>query len=209
MRLPRFSAAAALALVGSLSPLSAQTILEEWAGIKAPPPPEIKPVTLDVAKTALIVMDFNQRNCIPKERVRCAAVLPGVQKLLTQARGKGMLVVHTYTPNMQQSDIVKDLTPVAGERVLQVRGDKFYGNDLETYLKGKGIETVLLVGTSANGAVMFTAAGATQRGFKAIVPIDAMPADTAYQEQFSIWNIANGPSVREGATLTKLDWLKF
>ena len=56
---------------------------------------------------------------------------------------------------------------------------------------------------------MFTAAGATQRGFKAIVPIDAMPADTAYQEQFSIWNIANGPSVREGATLTKLEWVKF
>src|SRR5262249_10751326 len=183
----RFCAAMAV-LMGRSSPASPQTILDEWASIKAPPPPAIKPVTLDVAKTALIVMDFNQRNCVPTERARCAAALPGVQKLLAQARTKGMLIVHTYTPNMQQTDIVKDLTPAAGERVLQVRGDKFYGNDLETYLKGKGIETVLLAGTSANGAVMFTAAGATQRGFKAIVPIDVMPADTAYQEQFSIWN---------------------
>jgi len=154
-------------------------------------------------------MDFNQRNCIPQQRARCAAVLPAVQKLLAQARGKGMLVVHTYTPNMEKSDIVKDVAPAKGERVLQVRGDKFYGNDLEKTLKDRGIDTVLLVGTSANGAVMFTAHGATQRGFKAVVPIDAMPADTAYQEQFSIWNIANGPSVREGATLTKLDLLKF
>jgi nicotinamidase-related amidase len=110
---------------------------------------------------------------------------------------------------MERSDIAKEVGPAEGERVLQVRGDKFYGNDLEKTLKDKGIDTVLLVGTSANGAVLFTAVGATQRGFKAVVPIDAMPADTAYQEQFSIWNIANGPSVREGAILTKLDLLKF
>jgi nicotinamidase-related amidase len=199
----------AFATMLNASSVLAQDILQEWATIKPPPPPEIKPVTLDPKKTALIVMDFNRKNCVPAKRARCAAVLPKVQKLLAAARAKGMAIVHTYTPNMEQSDISKDVTPVAGERVLQVRGDKFQGNDLEKYLKDKGITTILLAGTSGNGAVLFTAIGGSQRRFKVVVPIDAMPADTAYQEQFAIWEIANGPGVREDSTLTKLDMLSF
>jgi nicotinamidase-related amidase len=203
------AAAAAIACTPLATPAFAQDILQEWATIKAPPPPALKPVTLDPAKTALISMDFNQHNCVAGKRARCAAVLPRVQKLLAEARAKGMMVVHTYTPNMQKGDIVKAVGPAGDELVLQVRGDKFFGNDLEKTLKAKGITTVLLVGTSANGAVMFTAIGASQRRFKAIVPIDTMPADTAYQEQLAIWEIANGPGVREDSTLTRTDMLKF
>jgi nicotinamidase-related amidase len=199
------------ATVHIATPTAAQApdILLEWAMIKAPPPPELKAVTLDPAKTVLISMDFNQKNCIPAQRARCVAVIPKVKKLIAEARAKGIMVVHTYTPNMEKSDIVKDVGPAPGELVLQVRGDKFLGNELEKTLRAKGITTVLLVGTSANGAVMFTAIGASQRGFKAVVPIDTMPADTAYQEQLAIFEIANGPGVREDSTLTKTDMLKF
>jgi nicotinamidase-related amidase len=201
--------AGVLAVTAFSSMAHAQNILEEWTAIKAPPPPELKAVTIDTKTTALIVMDFNQLNCVPDKRARCAAVLPKVQKLLADARARGMVIVHTYTPNMTQADMVKAVGPIQGERVLQVRGDKFLNNDLEKYLKDKGITTVLNVGTSANGAVLFTTIGASQRGFKAIVPIDTMPADTAYQEQFSIWEIANGPGVREDSTLTRTDMLTF
>jgi nicotinamidase-related amidase len=205
--------AAAVAVVIAAAALSgaaqAQNILEEWATIKAPPPPELKAVTIDPKKTALIVMDFNQLNCVPDKRARCFVVLPKVQKLLAEARARGMVVVHSYTPNMTEADIVKSVGPIQGERVLQVRGDKFFGNDLEKYLKDKGVTTVVNVGTSANGAVLFTTIGASQRGFKAVVPIDTMPADTAYQEQLAIWEIANGPGVREDSTLTRTDMLKF
>ncbi len=200
-----------IGLAAAAGPAAAQApdILQEWATIKPPAPPAIKPVALDPSKTALISMDFNRLNCTPDKRVRCHAVLPKVQKLLADARAKGMVVVHTYTPNMQKSDIVADVAPAEGELVLQVRGDKFHGNDLEKVLKDKGITTVLLAGTSANGAVLFTAIGASQRKFKVVVPIDTMPADTAYQEQFAIWEIANGPDVRENSTLTRTDLLKF
>jgi nicotinamidase-related amidase len=187
----------------------APNILEEWATIKPPPPPTLKPVTLDPRTTALISMDFNRKNCTPDKRSRCFAVLPKLKALLTEARAKGMVVVHTYTPNMDKSDIVQEVGPAGDELVLQVRGDKFHGNDLERILKDKGIKTVLLAGTSANGAVLFTAIGGSQRGFKVIVPIDTMPADTAYQEQFAIWEIANGPDVREDSVLTRTDMLTF
>jgi nicotinamidase-related amidase len=202
---------AAAVLVSGLnsSAARAQDILQEWATIKPPPPPEIKAVALDAKKTALMVMDFNQKSCTPEQRARCAAALPKVQKLLAAVRPKGMIVVHTYTPNMQPSDLSKEVAPVAGERVLRTRGDKFQGSDLEKSLKDQGITTLLLVGTSGNGAVLFTAIRGSQLGFKIVVPIDAMPADSAYQEQFAIWEIANAPTVREVSTLTKLDMLTF
>ena len=110
---------------------------------------------------------------------------------------------------MVESDIVADVKPLQNERVVQVRGDKFDKNDLNETLKNKGINTIITVGTSANGAVLFTAIGASQRGFKVVVPVDAMPADTAYQEQFSIWEIANGPTIREVSTLTTLERIHF
>jgi nicotinamidase-related amidase len=200
--------AAALACV-SPGAVQAQDILQEWASIKAPPPPAIKPVALDPKKTALISMDFNGKSCTPDKRARCAAVLPRAQKLIAEARAKGMFVVHTYTSNMEKSDIAKVVGPIAGEPVMRGRGDKFSGNDLEKMLKDKGIDTVVLIGTSANSAVLYTALGAAQRGFKAIVPIDTMPAETAYQEQFSIWQLANGSQVSENTTLTRTDMLKF
>jgi nicotinamidase-related amidase len=201
-------ALAAAAWVASPAAM-AQNILEEWNSIKPPPPPEIKQVTVDVKKTALFSLDFNSRNCIPQQRARCATAIPRVQKLMAEARAKGVYVAHAYTSSMKESDIVKDVAPIAGEFVTQSRTDKFAGSDLDKILKDKGIDTLILVGTSANGAVMNTATFAMLRGFKVIVPIDTMPADTAYQEQFAIWQIANGPGMRESATLTRTDMIKF
>ncbi len=205
------AAVAAWAVIATPSLLHAQTILEEWDSVKAPPPPtdKIKPVTLDPKKTALISMDFNRRNCTAERRVRCFAVLPRVQNLLAAARAKGVLVVHTLTSNMQPDDIVASVGPAGGEQVVRGRGDKFSGNDLEKMLKDKGIDTVLLLGTSANSAVLYTAFGAVQRGFKPVIPIDTMPAETAHQEQFAIWQIANGSQLDDHATLTRSDLVKF
>jgi nicotinamidase-related amidase len=188
----------------------AQAVTDEWASVKAPDKvPELKAVTLDPKKTALLVMDFNKNNCIPAQRPRCATALPKVQKILAAARAKGMVVVHTITTRMKPDDIAKDVLPKSGERVLIGPVDKFTDNDLAKTLKDKGIDTVITAGTSANGAVLFTAAGAVLRGFKVVAPVDAMPADGAYQEQFVVWELANAPTVSAGVTLTKLDMIKF
>ena len=44
-------------------PASAQTIVDEWATVQAPKPPELKPVTLDPKTTALLVLDFVKQTC--------------------------------------------------------------------------------------------------------------------------------------------------
>jgi nicotinamidase-related amidase len=190
-------------------PLHAQSVLDEWASVKAPPPPPLKSVTLDSKKTLLMVLDFRMGSCTPQTRPRCAAALPHVQKLLTDARSHGAMVVHTTTTRTTVEDIPAMLKPMEGERVLRTSMDKLSGTDLPDILKAKGIDTILITGTSANGAVLNTTNGAVIRGFKAIVPVDTMPADGAYQEQFVIWQLANGPTLREEATVTRSDMVMF
>jgi hypothetical protein len=36
-----------------------------------------------------------------------------------------------------------------------------------------------------------------------------MPSNTAFQEQFTIWQIANGSQLNRNAVLTRLDLIKF
>jgi nicotinamidase-related amidase len=191
------------------APARAQSVIDEWATVKAPPPPELKSVTIDPKKTALMVLDFRKEGCTPDRRPRCVAALPKVQKILSQARAKNMFIAHTTTTSTTVADIPAELTPLPGEPVLKTSMDKLTGSDLPEQFKAKGIDTIIIVGTSANGAVLNTAAGAVLRGFKIIVPVDGMPADGPYQEQFSIWQIANGPTLREMSTLTRSDMMKF
>jgi nicotinamidase-related amidase len=202
-------ASAALAVFATGAFAAGPDIMQEWATVKAPPPPEIKSVTVDPKTTALLSLDFSGKGCTPKGRPRCAAIIPNVEKLLQQARAKGMLVIHTATSSMKDDEFVKELAPAGGEKILRGKGDKFVGSDMEKILKEKGITTVLVMGTAGHQAVLYTALGAVLRDFKAIVPIDTMPSDEPYMEQFTIWEIANGSQLKDSATLTRSDMVKF
>lgn len=197
--------AAAVSLFSSAA--SAQTVIDEWATAKVPPPPLLKDVTVDPKTTALLIIDFNQKSCTQADRPRCAAVLPKIEKFLSVARANGMTVVHIYNIVMTAADLA--IAPAPGERVMQASLNKFHGNDLEKSLKDKGITNIVIAGTSANGAVLFTVGGAAMLGFKIIVPVDGMPADGVYQEQFVVWELANAPTVSGATTLTKWDMIKF
>jgi nicotinamidase-related amidase len=204
--------AAAIVVVAcgaSFTSARAGDVLQEWNSVKAPPPPKLEEVTIDPKKTALVSMDFNAKNCTKEDRERCFAVIPAAAKLLTAARKHGMVVAHSLTSHMKPTDVVTELVPLPGEPVVVGKGDKFAGSDLEKALKDKGVDTVILMGTEANSAVLYTALGAVIRGFKAVVPVDTMPAKTAYQEQFTAWAIANGSQLKDGATLTRSDMIKF
>jgi nicotinamidase-related amidase len=187
------------------------TIIEEWREISAPPAPPVGPVTIAPAKTALFLMDFLASVCTEANRPRAAAAVARLAPFLQQARARGLTIVHTSTRHGRQdgSDLAEAIRPVPGERVYRAPFDKFHGNDLESYLRGRGVETVIATGTSANGCLLFTTAGAVLRGFRVVVPVDAMPAATPYQEQFVAWEIGNGPGLRDKAVLTRLDAIGF
>ena len=186
-----------------------QTIIDEWASVQVPSPPALKTVTIDRKTTALLMLDFNQQTCNPQRRPRCTASIPKVKLLLTAARTAGVPVVFSVGGGGKASDIAQDLAPTADEPVVSSGVDKFVNTELERILKSKGVSTVIVVGTAAHGAVLYTAGGAAIRGMKVIVPVDGVSADSPYIEQYVVWHLANVPVLSPSMTLTTLAGLQL
>ena len=150
---------AAAIVIALALPAKAGDIVDEWASVKAPPPPALNPVTVD--------------------------------------------------PNTTAADVIKDVAPQADDPHVLSGPDKFLHTELEKILKDKGVKTVIAVGTSSNGAVLYTASGAIFRGMKAIVPVDGMSAVDPYADYSAVFTIADAPRLSTEATLTKIDMIKF
>ena len=191
------------------SPAFSQTIIDEWNTVKVPPAPELKSVKIDPKGTALLMLDFNKQTCNAERRPRCMASIPKVQKLLTEARAKGIPVIYSLSAGASVADIAKELAPLTGEPVVSSGPDKFFGTDLEKILKEKGAKTVIAVGTASHGAVLYTASGAALRGMQVIVPVDGMSAGNTYAEQYVAWHLLNAPRISTLVTLTKIDLIGY
>ena len=210
----RKSISIAIAITAALcavNPAHTQTVIDDWSQVKLPPPPQLKPVTLVPKETALLVMDFTVQTCTPERRKRCADSVPKVKKFVEAAREHGALIIYSVAvPNSVATDVLKDLTPAAGEQVLPPLGpDKFINSDLEKTLKDKGIKTVVAMGTQAQTSVLHTGGEAALRGFKVIVPVDAMSADDLFPELYTAWHLANAARISNQVTLTRLDMIGF
>jgi len=189
---------------------SAQTVIDEWSSVKAPPAPELKDVTIDPKTTALLMLDLVKQSCNEKARPRCPATLPAAKQLLTEARANNVLVVYGIVAGSAIGDTLGDVAPNGKEPVVQSGPDKFFNTDLEKILKDGGIKTVVVAGTAANGAVLHTASGAVLRGFKAVVPVDTMSADNAYIEQYAAYHfIAARGGIAAGTALTRVSMIKY
>jgi nicotinamidase-related amidase len=159
----------------------------------------------------LLVMDFTTQTCTAERRPRCAASVAKVRKLVEEARSKGATIIYSVAvPNSTAADILRELTPAAGEQVLPPLGpDKFVNSELEATLKQKGIRTVIAMGTQAQTSVLHTASSAALRGFRVIVPVDAMSADNVFPELYTAWHLANAARISNQVTLTKLDSIGY
>ncbi|TMA12775.1 MAG: cysteine hydrolase [Deltaproteobacteria bacterium] len=192
-------------------PSVAADIITEWATVKAPPVPELRPVTLDGKATALLILDMMKSNC--SARPRCVATVPNVKKLHDAARAAGAMMFYTLVGDKPVPAEVIDpgFAPREGEWVAQRGPDKYLGSGLDERLKARGIKTVIVCGTSAQGVVIGTGSGSAQRGYKVIVPVDCMSSEDPYMEQYAAWHMFKGGPViiTSQTTLTRSDMIKF
>ena len=211
-RLTGCAALAALALLLAAPQARAADIMAEWATVKLPPAPALKPVTLDGKTTALLILDVMKDSCA--RRPRCAEMAPNLKKLHDAARAAGAMVFYTLVGGgaPTPADIVDPgIAPQDGEWVLQRGPDKFLGSPLEQRLKDRGIKSVIVTGTSAQGVGIGVGSGAAQRGYDVIVPVDGLASDEAFMELYAAYHLAKGgPAiVTEKVTLTRTDMIKF
>ncbi len=199
------------AVTGLMPPsASAATIIDEWSSVKAPPAPTLDPVVVDPKTTALLVLDLVKQTCNDQARPRCIASLPQVAKLLKAARDSKTMVVYSIIVGpVTTADILPPVAPLGTEPVVRAAPDKFLGTDLEKTLKDKGITTVIVVGTAAQGAVLYTASHASLLGFNVIVPVDGMSSEAPYAEQYVAWNMLHAPVVSAKVKLTAINMISF
>jgi nicotinamidase-related amidase len=204
--------AAAIALAascGAAAPTHAADVIADWPTIQMPPPPALKPASVDPKTTALFLFDFMATNC--NARPRCVEAIPRLKALMERARAAKMLVAYTLPGNGKIVD--PGLAPHEGEVVDQKQGgpDKFLGSDLDQRLKDHGIKSVILCGTSAQGVGLGTGAAAAQRGYNVIYPVDCLPAESAFREAYAAWHMAGGgpPVTTKWVTVTRSDMIKF
>jgi nicotinamidase-related amidase len=212
-------AALAAAVFTYAAPARAETIIDEWSSVKVPPAPTLKSVTLDPKTTALLVIDIIKQTCNMKMRPRCVASIPKVQKLLAEARAKGVYVIYTLFPsprpatfpNPKISDYVPELAPKGDEPIVTAFVDKFMLGDKDTglqkLLKDKGIKTLVPIGVASHNGVLFTSVMASLRGFDVVVPVDGMAGNNAYEDQAADYILTS--SIVYKVTLTSVDMLKF
>lgn len=199
---------AGLALCG-IGGVSAQTVVDDWSKIQMPPAPKLKPVKIDPKTTALLVLDIIKQSCNDKRRPRCVESVPKVEKLLKDARAHNVTVIYSVTSSSKPADILAPVAPKGGEPMVSSSADKFYNTDLDKILKGKGIKTVVVVGTTAEGAVLYTASGAAFRGMHVVVPLEGSSAGSEFAEAATAWILSNAPAVGAKTTLTKMDMISY
>ena len=154
-------------------------------------------------------MDIEERTCNLKRRPRCISSVPAIKTFLDRAKKNDIFIIYSLTSKGTPETILSGVAPAGNEPIVQSSVDKFFNTELENILQSKGIESVIISGTTAEGAVIHTATGAAMRGFNVIVPVDGMSAATLYAEQYTAWHLLNAPGSRKRTRLTRFDLIEF
>ncbi|WP_214366524.1 cysteine hydrolase family protein [Pseudonocardia sp. H11422] len=137
------------------------------------------------------------------EQATAAGVVPTTKALQEAARAAGGLVVYTrvafqrgygdlvgnfpllamvgqqgcLVDGTTAAAVVDELTPLDGDIVVtHQRVSGFVGSELDTVLRGRGIDTVVITGVATNMSVESTARSAGDLGYRTIVVSDACSA---------------------------------
>ncbi|AMN41248.1 cysteine hydrolase family protein [Rhodoplanes sp. Z2-YC6860] len=184
--------------------------------LQIPAPPDPVAVVLDPAKTALLVFDIVDH--IAERQPKCREQLaPAVAVFLARVRQLGLLTAYgTRAHNLKTW--LPEVAPASGDIEFESKAqDRFYGTELDTMLKAKGITTLILTGWKISGSVTYTSVGATLRGYTVVVPIDATSDATDYEifvGKYQILNqnsanATNEPLKPKASTLSRTDLITF
>ncbi len=149
-------------------------------------------------RPALLVIDMQVDFVDPAGPATCAPIagdrLPAVRRLVDAARAAAIPVFfsrglvapdlsdvglwkgHAHRTGRSQvegtpgAEIVPELAPLPGEHVvLKRRPSAFFGTDLDTFLRGRRVDTLLLAGASMSGCVRATVLDAFSLDYRVMV----------------------------------------
>jgi len=180
--------------------------------VQLPDLPPAVPVTLDAKTTALLVLDISDTSA--KQPATLDSV-PAARRLIDAARAAGARVVFALGRAAEQK-VFPDLAPKDDDPLVRSSADKWFGTDLDKKLEG--ITTAVVVGTAANGAVLYTSFGACARGLTVVVAEDGISSREAFATYVARWQLLNQPGLAnagnvplqpKAVTLSRSDLVTF
>lgn len=163
--------------------------------LKLPEKLEIKEVRVDPSSAALLIIDVQNDFANPSGKLYARGaekVIPPIKKLASAARRSGATVIYTQDWHIRGdpefeiwgehtlagtwgAEIVDELKPEEADVIVRKPSyDAFYSTSLDHVLRSRKITTLILTGLLGNICVHCTAIGAAMRGYRLIVPVDAV-----------------------------------
>ncbi len=194
--------------------------------LKLPESLEVKELKVRSSETALLVVDVQNDFANPSGKLYAKGaekIIKPIRKLASSAREHGATVIYTQDWHLKDdpefkiwgehtlvgtwgAEVVDELRP--GESDVVVRKpsyDAFYSTPLDHVLRSRKINTLILTGLLANICILCTAMGAAVRGYRLIIPVDAI---FAIQEFDYVASLRLMSTVFK-AELTTSDGLRF
>ena len=177
-------------------------------------------------RAAVIALDLISDFAFPDgARVRRAlnGRAPAIRLLLERARASRIPVVYAndnlgpwrsdssgliarcLEPTRAGAELVRSLLPEEGDSiVLKPRHSAFFGTPLVALLDDLGVDTLILIGVSAESCVWMTACDAHTRGLGLIVPLDTMAGACSRAQRASVISLQDVLGARTPAQAASL-----
>lgn len=187
-------------------------------------------LSVDPKSTAVLAMDIQKgiaaNNAMAVER----GIVEHARSVLEAARRAGIPVIHVviqfragypevssrnrmfsglrqsgrFLIGNDESGVHEALGPLPSDIVIsRPRVNAFHGSDLETVLRAKGVDTLVLMGISTNWVVEATARHATDLDYRVVVLEDCCAAASVQDHSYSIENVLK----RIGEVATSKDFV--
>ena len=184
-----------------------------WTAQEDPNRPEPKPVTMDSKSTAILVLDLNARCDDPKQV--CSKITAPLGDFLDKARAASVPIIYTVSAAAKGKPIGELAAPLRRKEseviIYPDAFDKFYSGELQAWLKDRDAKTLIITGSSTNGAVLYTATTAARmHRYNIVIPMDGVNAATTYEHEYSIHQFTVLPAeANKLFQFTKLSMISF
>ena len=166
---------------------------------RAPIKPKPAPVNLDSKSTAVVVLDVGTE---PREWLSAneeSKYLGELKAFLDKARGSAVPVIYTLSARLkgtQKDGVAAGLNRKETEPIFYPDAyDKLAGGEVQNVLSKNGIKNVILVGSGANIAVLYTATTAARvYRYNVIIPVDGVIVRGRYEREYAFHHLCILPA---------------
>jgi nicotinamidase-related amidase len=171
-----------------------------------------RPVTLEAASTAIVVLDLHIKACDPSHVGY--SLVHSVPPFLDNARKHSVpviFVVPAWDKGKPEDRIAEPMRRRSNEPVLYPHAyDKFVGGELQSLLQRWGSKTLIFVGGSANFSMLYTATTAARiHNYSVVIPVDGIYAHSDYEMDYALYQFTVIPRMHDKFSFTTLTGISF